>query len=381
MSTQMIHAGPIDDSLLRLQPFHISEHIWNGAEDRVLKVRKATQSELCGVEILATIQDLLQRAVFIGVAQISYFLVENHLISALVERWRPETHTFHMPFGECTITLEDVAMLLGLKISRAPITRYATMDWGALVERLLGMTTPESMLVGGRLRMSWIDRHFSNVSEHIHSQEQLERYTRAFILRIIGGYLLTDHSSSFVSLRYLSFLEDLDACGQMSLGSCMLVNMYRELCVCTNYDHKEIGGSGILVQLWAWYRFPFLAPPHPPLSTFHVPLGERWNYALYKPREETKDKIVKYRKYFDRLKREDFLWQPYLELLPTLPPYCFEDSQVWRSTVPLINFHIVEYHYADRVMRQFGMVQHIPAPPIHPEKLHDLSLRGKDNMD
>nr|KYP48783.1 Serine/threonine protein phosphatase 7 long form isogeny [Cajanus cajan] len=76
-----------------------------------------------------------------------------------------------------------------------------------------------------------------------------------------------------------------------------------------------------------------------------------------------------------------FVWQPYLELLPTLPPYCFEDSQVWRSTVPLINFHIVEYHYADRVIQQFGMVQHIPAPPIHPEKLHDLSLRGKDNMD
>nr|KYP39207.1 Serine/threonine protein phosphatase 7 long form isogeny [Cajanus cajan] len=378
----MIHAGPIDDSLLRLQPFHISEHIWNGAEDRVLKVRKATQSELCGVEILATIQDLLQRAVFIGVAQISYFLVENHLISALVERWRPETHTFHMPFGECTITLEDVAMLLGLKISRAPITRYATMDWGALVERLLGMTTPESMLVGGRLRMSWIDRHFSNVSEHIHSQEQLERYTRAFILRIIGGYLLTDHSSSFVSLRYLSFLEDLDACGQMSLGSCMLVNMYRELCVCTNYDHKEIGGSGILVQLWAWYRINiFRINLYIEVLMAFFYFYNRWNYALYKPREETKDKIVKYRKYFDRLKREDFLWQPYLELLPTLPPYCFEDSQVWRSTVPLINFHIVEYHYADRVMRQFGMVQHIPAPPIHPEKLHDLSLRGKDNMD
>ncbi|XP_020202110.1 protein MAIN-LIKE 2-like [Cajanus cajan] len=249
MSTQMIHAGPIDDSLLRLQPFHISEHIWNGAEDRVLKVRSAKQSELRGGDIPAAVQDLLQRASFMGMAQISYFPVDNHLISALVERWIPETHTFHMPFGECTITLEDVAILLGLKISGAPITGYASMDWGALVQRLLGMTTPEAMLAGGRLRMSWIDRHFSDVSEHIHSQEQLERYTRAFILRMIGGYLLIDHSSSFVSLRYLSFLEDLDVCGQMSWGSCVLANMYRELCVATNYDHKEIVGSGILLQL------------------------------------------------------------------------------------------------------------------------------------
>ncbi|XP_020236263.1 protein MAIN-LIKE 2 [Cajanus cajan] len=159
----------MQDLLLRLQPFHISEHIWNGAEDRVLKVRSAKQSKLRGGDIPAAVQDLLQRAGFMGMTQISYFLVDNHLISALVERWRPETHMFHMPFGECTITLEDVAILLGLKISGAPITGYASMDWGALVQRLLGMTPPKAMLVGGRLRMRWIDQHFSDVFEHIHS--------------------------------------------------------------------------------------------------------------------------------------------------------------------------------------------------------------------
>ncbi|KAK5825986.1 hypothetical protein PVK06_020882 [Gossypium arboreum] len=30
------------------------------------------------------------------------------LVSAMVEMWRPKTHSFHLPCSKCTITLEDV---------------------------------------------------------------------------------------------------------------------------------------------------------------------------------------------------------------------------------------------------------------------------------
>ena len=47
--------------------------------------------------------------------------VEASPLSALVDSWRPETHTFHMPFGEITVTLKDVAMITGLPIKGTPM--------------------------------------------------------------------------------------------------------------------------------------------------------------------------------------------------------------------------------------------------------------------
>ena len=58
------------------------------------------------------------------------FLVDCALFSAWVDRSRPKTHTFHLPVGEVTVTLQDVAMLFGLPLAGAPIGPVVVpVDW------------------------------------------------------------------------------------------------------------------------------------------------------------------------------------------------------------------------------------------------------------
>ncbi|MBA0614793.1 hypothetical protein Godav_015037 [Gossypium davidsonii] len=52
--------------------------------------------------------------------------LDPELISALIKWWRPETHTFHLPCRECTITLEDVNLQLGLPVDGYTVTGLVT---------------------------------------------------------------------------------------------------------------------------------------------------------------------------------------------------------------------------------------------------------------
>jgi hypothetical protein len=58
---------------------------------------------------------------YMSVLQRKKFLLEPALLSALVDRCWPETHTFHLSCGEMVPTLQDGAYHFGLPIAGDPV--------------------------------------------------------------------------------------------------------------------------------------------------------------------------------------------------------------------------------------------------------------------
>ena len=65
--------------------------------------------------------DAITAAGFGWVFRLGQVRHDRGLLTAFIERWRTETHTFHLLFGEATVTLEDVHHILGLPTTGRPI--------------------------------------------------------------------------------------------------------------------------------------------------------------------------------------------------------------------------------------------------------------------
>ena len=117
LSNIKIKSDPIDSDVFWMQ----AKHVWNGEEDRKLHISRVVPIYQGEEEIPEQIFPFLRQSGFYWIMKMRYLKINVSLISALIERWRPETHTFHMRCGECTITLQDVSVLLGLRVDGLPL--------------------------------------------------------------------------------------------------------------------------------------------------------------------------------------------------------------------------------------------------------------------
>ena len=193
------------------------------------------------------IYDILDFMKYIGLIVYRWTLV----LLLLCLRDGVQRHTFHLPFGEATITLQDVSILTGLLVDGDPVIgvdpTLTILEWQALCLRLLGFEPDAYFFDHSRLRIECLDdryRYFHIADDA--PKEMVQQYVRNQVLWLLGGVLLPNTSSNKMKLMFLLLLEDLDFARRLSWDSAVLACLYRAMCRSSYADQSKIGGYLIL---------------------------------------------------------------------------------------------------------------------------------------
>ncbi|KAF7121481.1 hypothetical protein RHSIM_Rhsim13G0110600 [Rhododendron simsii] len=283
--------GPRDGSILRLQQHHRSREVWEADRTRPVDSKKVrVRSAKKGIRALPwpspPVLELIRRARLEGLCSLPFVSVDWGLITALLERWRPETHTFHLRPGESTITLQDVEVLLGIPVEGKAVTGNTNLKARDLCLHLLGeQPTEESDINGMKVKASWLSDRFTGQVEEGADPKVVAHQARGYLLLLMGETIFADHSGGYVHLANLERLENFDEAGTYSWGSGALANLYHNLCHGSKAGTKQITGCFILLQVWAWERLPYLAPGRlgKRAPKAGAPLIGRWDDEFHSP--------------------------------------------------------------------------------------------------
>ncbi|XP_061336427.1 serine/threonine-protein phosphatase 7 long form homolog [Gastrolobium bilobum] len=212
-----------------------------------------------------------------------------------------------------TITLQDVAAILGLPTDGKVVTGATSMDWRVLCGEVLGHAPLVSEQPYGDVKLAYLDRHYAHWAAVAADPQQVLYFTKAHITRMLGSWLLCDKSGgSIVGCRYIALLA----------GS---------------FD--DIGDWTIQFN----------------------------GLARFKPQHQ-----LLYRGTLDTLTRDEVVWQPYGDYhFLDIPA---DERYLWLARTPIICFHHVERCQPDRCLRQFGLDQSIPLRPRKLKGVHDHTL-------
>ncbi|XP_076904351.1 serine/threonine-protein phosphatase 7 long form homolog [Bidens hawaiensis] len=273
--------------------------------------------------------EYIRLAGFAGVFQCDNRRIDDAMISALVERWRPETNTFHMPFGEVTVTLQNVQVLWGLQVDGQVICgndrAFTENKIKEMFNSLTGITLEDRAINRQKINLPYVSKKLTEsnfpYNPNADADERLQR-ARTIIFLLVGTTLFPGTASNLLDVKYLSYLNDLSTCVSLSWGSAVLAFMYRHLSRSTSADTPEIGGPMFLLQLWAFERLPCTRPKLHMQLDYNQSYGARWQESSLSYKDTASHVLSAFLSKFNSLSESSFIWLPYDDVLWQLPEMC-----------------------------------------------------------
>ncbi|WCJ32735.1 Aminotransferase-like plant mobile domain family protein [Euphorbia peplus] len=313
------------------------------------------------------------------------FQPDNNVIIGLAEKWCLDTNTFIFPWGEATISLQDMMVLGGFSVFGSPV--FSSFPEGK------GMKKIEEKLRNAKKEASnptaWMMMFKYSGSEIEHE---------AFLSLWLQKFVFND-SDLRLQARIFSIAIRLAEGEAFALAPAVLASIYRDLGLlkttivaaleckenenCSNQPELALTLCSPLhlVQLWAWERFPTFQP-FPNVIKNSDPRSALW---------ENLKKVNKFESVRSDLgsAAEDFRWLPYnLHSFHLHKLYKVEDQ--WKHSrsnnrvllayalclrvSELVGLdYCIQRYLPHRVARQFGLDQDIPSDIAEAGDLPDLA--------
>ena len=185
----------------------------------------------------------------------------------LASFWSPGTNTFAFPWGEATLTLEDVAVLGGFPADGSPVPAPLPLQWRPDEEALNGVRLDFNRSACKKAHhAAWLkhfltDTDMGTVIEHA-----------AFLALWLTRFVLPGHPESTMRQSLFPLAVRMARGDRVALGPAVLASLYQDLREMKTYlvAAGAFGGNGELLsplsvhaplyilQLWMWERFPIL---------------------------------------------------------------------------------------------------------------------------
>ncbi|KAJ4882145.1 Plant mobile domain protein family [Raphanus sativus] len=319
----------------------------------------------------------IQAGIFEAVmASTKAFTKDTDLLLCLAERWCPDTNTFVFPWGEATVTLEDVLMLLGFSVLGSPV--FTALDGSGervkeeLVKESLKIKKDNSFVFVSQLE--WM-RRFMNSGD---DDDELEHVA---FLALWLSYFVFPSGYYHVDESVFSVAVHVARGTRISLAPAVLAHLYAELTILKQHireftveDKIELKALFKLVQVWTWERFKELQPGRPNQVLLR---GEPRLSIWYDDDSREKRSSNNVREALEKSKVESFEWRPYTKALENWRfPLFYPEDAMWVpvdadlddefitfarcvKVSKLVGIDCVEDYFPNRVAAQFGLLQDV----------------------
>lgn len=254
-SQAFVNQGPLIPDLLYFQGKHRSCGVFFNAKEALAPIgcRRGDSSFWIYwadsvLQCPYTMQHIEQMG-FDRVLRLGNIVLDRSLVQSLIERWRPETSTFHFSFGEATITLQDVECLLGIRTEGNAVTGSEEAPeggWGPYIEYHLGIQRVSNNSIMFRDLEDFICLDQARLQ--LIDNWPLKR-ARVVVSYILGGLLFPDKNGNSVYCHLVRALIE-DKTVELSWGSACLAVLYKNLSkAAMNPLPKSVGGCLVLLQV------------------------------------------------------------------------------------------------------------------------------------